>query len=352
MSDARKCTLIITNSHDITVNRVIDRLGTDRVFRLNSDLWPDYRITVAPGEFVLENPAGRRVSRPQVAKCWWRKPRSRFALKGQRTMQEAAGLSALRRLFRRAGRPAITQAERFVEEEVAYALREIKNLLWWDGRLVLVEPASYMRLGKIVQMEIARDHFPVPGWEFRAASPGATGPGRRRIVKPLGSESLGEDTWLWTTAVAEDALDRSQPWLLQDLVEASHDVTVVFVRGSVFAFALDRASLAGETVDWREVGERTTPLWRPHDLPAEVAAAVSAFMGRVGLDYGRLDFLFDGAAYWFLEVNSNGEWDWLDPDGTGGVLDRIAAELDPDGPVHPLTVRADGRVPAPGDAVT
>ena len=55
-------------------------------------------------------------------------------------------------------------------------------------------------------------------------------------------------------------LHRGTPWLLQDLVDARFDVTVVYVRGGIFAFELDRTAFTDKSVDWREVGELTTSL--------------------------------------------------------------------------------------------
>ena len=54
------------------------------------------------------------------------------------------------------------------------------------------------------------------------------------------------------------------------------------------------------------------------------------------LDYGRLDFLLADGIYWFLEVNANGEWDWLDSEGTNSVRRTIAHEIDPRTPIHPI----------------
>ena len=54
---------------------------------------------------------------------------------------------------------------------------------------------------------------------------------------------------------------------LQDLVDARFDVTVVYVRGGIFAFELDRAAFTDKSVDWREVGELD------HDLTPPGSAA-------------------------------------------------------------------------------
>ncbi len=55
------------------------------------------------------------------------------------------------------------------------------------------------------------------------------------------------------------------------------------------------------------------------------------------LHYGRFDFLQAGNTYYFLEVNPNGEWGWLDPSGDVGIVDALARELSPDTPCHPLS---------------
>lgn len=339
---ARRVTLIFTNSYDLAVNRLVRRLGGDRVFRFNVDLWPDYAIRIDEGDFLIENPTGRTVGRGDVAKLYWRKPISRFRLKGHADPAANTWRRRVADLVWRRGtaRTGPTPVERYLEEEIHYAVREIKNLLWNDGKVVLVEPAAYMRLGKLVQMERAGKYFDVPPYEFALNQKRPAHLARKRVVKSLTSERVGEETFLWTTPVDEGTLDPASPWFVQDLIEAKLDVTVACVRGRAFAFALDRSSFRGQTLDWREVGEQTTPLWGPYALPSEIEDNVLTYMHDVKLDYGRLDFLYDGARYWFLEVNANGEWDWLDPYGTAGVLEAIVAELDPDTPVHPIPISA------------
>ena len=52
-------------------------------------------------------------------------------------------------------------------------------------------------------------------------------------------------------------------------------------------------------------------------------------MKELGLQFGRLDFLQGQDGYHFLEVNSNGEWAWLDTEGRYGLLPKVAEEIDP-----------------------
>ena len=63
-------------------------------------------------------------------------------------------------------------------------------------------------------------------------------------------------------------------------------------------------------------------------------------MRRIGVHFARIDFLrrrIDGA-YVFLEVNLNGEWGWLDPDGNEGLLGKILHEIDPATPCVPCPI--------------
>lgn len=336
MSD-RRLLLILSNSYDLSANRISREIGNDRVFRFNFDLWQDYRIDIGAAGFHIANPTGFGISRAEVAKAYWRHPISRFRLQGHRPAPERFHERWLARIA--GGGPNSARAsaeERFVEAEMEYIVGEIRSLLWRDKKLVLVEPASHGRLGKLVQMEMASRYFPVPAYRVAYRADNFGDVPRQRVVKSLTSEKLGSNSFLWTTRVDESDLDKTSPWFVQDLVDAEHDVTVVHIRGRNFAFSLERAAFVDKSVDWRTVGDAVAPLWKQERLAAELDGRINQFMTETGLRYGRLDFLRKQGTLWFLEVNSNGEWGWLDPDGANGVLQALVAELHPDTPVHPI----------------
>jgi hypothetical protein len=335
--DARRLLLILTNSYDFSVGHIIRRIGTDRVFRFNSDIWQDYQIDVGVGDFRIVNPTGFSISRADVAKAYWRHPVSRFDLPGHRPQEARFYKRWLKRISGGDICPQKMSAqERFIESEIGHLVGEVRNLLWKDRKLVLVEPASRSRLGKLLEMEIASRYFQVPDYRVVYRANGFGNVSRQRVAKSLSAERLGANTFFWTTKVDESRLDKSMPWFVQDLVEAEHDVTVVHIRGRNFAFSLERVPFVHKSVDWRTVGDDVVPLWKPEALNEDHQGRINRFMDEVGLRYGRLDFLRKDGAYWFLEVNSNGEWGWLDPKGENGVLDALVAELHPDMPVYPI----------------
>jgi hypothetical protein len=241
----------------------------------------------------------------------------------------------------------MTEEDLYREEELFYALRDMINLLWAEGKLVLVEPLADLRVGKFVQLRTAERYLSVPDYTFRL---GPAGPleRRRAIVKSLTSRRVSGNAVVYATRVDERQLDPTTPWMIQEYIEASLDVTVAFVRGRLFPFALDRGAFVEQTADWRELGpDKATDAWVPHRLPGDVERGITAFMDDLGLHYGRIDMLFAKGAYYFLEVNPNGEWAWLDFEGTHGLRGAILEELDPATPCRgipvPRHIRTGGR---------
>jgi hypothetical protein len=326
--------LVYTTSYDTTVDLLIHHMGPDDVFRLNFDLWRDYKLEITPDGFRLEDPTGRIADEASIAKVLWRKP-FKTALLAAEVELEAE--------------------DRYYEEELWYAVRELVNLLWCEQKVVLVEPLADLRVGKFVQARVAAQYFTVPEFQFRRGEVSRPFAGREIVAKSLTSESVcgdGDKSVLYATRVADDELSTDVPWMVQEYVAADADVTVVCVRGRLFAFQLDRAPFLDDTIDWRELPvDMTCENWQPHELPQDVDDGIRALMRELRLDFGRLDFLVHDGRYHFLEVNPNGQWAWLDAEGKHGVLDAIVDVISPRTPCHPIPVLPGVVLPALSPAV-
>jgi len=311
--------LIYTTSFDTTIDLLLHHMGEAQCFRYNFDLWRDYKLDIGNGGFRIEDPTGRSIDDTRTRKVLYRKP---FVTKDIDAQID------------------ISDQDAYSEAELWYALREMINLLWASEKLVLVEPRADMRVGKFVQMHVARRYFNVPDYHFGLGYPGPFLGGRPTIVKSLTFESVSgknEPRVLYTTRVREEELSTDFPWMVQEYIEAKMDVTVAFVRDQLFAFELDRGPFLSRTVDWRELPvDATATMWRPHALPDQLEDAVFAFMHDLGLHFGRLDLLHDGSRYVFLEVNPNGQWGWLDSEGKHGLLEKIIAEVSPETACYPI----------------
>jgi len=310
--------LLISNSYDATADLLVSQLGKEKVFRFNFDLWNDYHFEITPKDFFISDPSGREIVNDRVGKALWRKPVSRVA-------------------YRPSSR---TDEDRYYDGEMLYAMRELANLLWLDGKIVLVEPFAELHAGKFVQLRLAAAHLQVPGYQFRLGVNSIFGENQETVVKSLTMQAVGNDEdreLLFTTKVEDRSLSPDCPWMVQHYIRAHKDITIAFVYDRLFAFELDREVFVERVVDWRELPpDWEQSDWRPHKLPEDVASRVFGFMKDMGLHFGRLDFLWRSDGYFFLEVNSNGEWGWLDPEGRHGLLPKVVEEVSPDTPLHSI----------------
>lgn len=308
-------TFIYTNSFDATSDVLIDSLGSDKVFRFNIDLWRDYKIHVTADDCYFGNPTGKSVRGCEIRKFLWRKPMR------QRRMWPDKSISP---------------RDEYFEEEIFYVMREVANRMWRAGKLVLVEPSADTRVGKFIQAEVARHYFQVPEFKFVSNVPELLSDRNCSVVKSLSSHHIDVGTVLYTTRAQEAQLDPHSPWLIQQLIEAEKDITVAFIRDRLFAFELSRLAFRDRTLDWREQQSEASEEWPVHELPAELSRGIFQFMSDLDLHYGRLDFLYRQGSYFFLEVNANGEWGWLDKHGAHGLRGKILSEISPDTDVHPV----------------
>ncbi len=305
-------TLLITNSIDYLADLLVSKLGVDNVFRFNTDLWQQYRLCVTDSDIELEDPIGRKVTESRIAKIYRRS-----------AMRASMVMPSLK----------LTDGERYAEEEVWMAWSDLVNMFWAQGKVVLIQPSSSTRSGKLHQLRIAGRYFEVPDYRFLVGREDRLRAGTESVAKSFNfkfSDGIG----FYSQKVDEGDLDPEQPWFLTDYVDADQDVTVAVVRDELFAFALDRKEFLSETIDWRRApSQYAHKAWEPTDLPSDIIEGIFAFMSDMGAHYARIDFLKKGDRYSFLEANFAGEWGWLDPDGKHGLMNKILYEIDPRTPL-------------------
>ena len=293
---------LITNSIDDTSDEIVRRVGESRVFRFNIDLWRDYEIRVDPGGFWLKDPSGRSCSSGQIKAAYVRKP----------VFNSVIDL------------PASGSQEAWLRAQISTFTQEIYNWCRDAGLVRLVEKGAQRRFGKFSQLWLAKRHFSVPLWLYAKCSEPIRF-GSPAISKPLTAEFVEDFRMLYTTCVEPELLDFHCPWLLQKRIDADADVTVVYVAGKCFSFSLDRRLFEG--VDWRKhINNQSLP-WQRCALATADEDAIRNYMREAHLDFGRFDFLLEGKTMHFLEVNPNGQWAWLDENGTDGVFDAVVVEL-------------------------
>src|SRR5436305_349052 len=162
MSARLPLTLLITNSIDYAADLLVSKLGSDRVFRYNTDLWRDYALYCTGAGIEISDPTGRSVTDAEIAKVYRR--------------------SSMRRsvLFPRSD---LSDLERYGEEEVHAAWADLLNIFWQQGKVVLSQPLGTLRSGKLQQLRVAPKYFPIAPYRFVLNRGDKLRPGTRSVCK-------------------------------------------------------------------------------------------------------------------------------------------------------------------------
>jgi len=311
MADRPRVTLLISNSIDYAADLLVSRLGSNRVFRYNTDLWREYALSFSPAGIEISDPTGRTATDADIAKVY-----RRSSMRGSVLFPQTR----------------LSDLERYAEEEVHAAWADLFNIFWEQGKIVLSQPLGTLRSGKLQQLAIAPKYFEITPYSFLFNRPDRLRAGTVSVCKSFNFK-YADGIGFYSSKVDEGDLDPAQPWFLTEFVDATHDVTVAVVRDELFAFELDRSVFIDETIDWRQSPVRHAHRgWKRVDVPAALQAGIFGFMAEVGQHFARIDFLRNGARHVFREANYNGEWGWLDPDSTEGLMAKIVHEIDPETP--------------------
>jgi glutathione synthase/RimK-type ligase-like ATP-grasp enzyme len=132
------------------------------------------------------------------------------------------------------------------------------------------------------------------------------------IWKKEGSGALAvtETFEISAEALPEDEVLTYAPAIYQEKIVKVFDVRMVVLGTTVYSYSLHTPNRA---LDWRqEVAQGHVGL-EEIATPADVETAVLEFSREAGIEFGSFDFAVDpDGAWWFLEVNEEGQFLWLD----------------------------------------
>jgi glutathione synthase/RimK-type ligase-like ATP-grasp enzyme len=157
--------------------------------------------------------------------------------------------------------------------------------------------------------------------------------GRRCCTKNLESvhvliegEAKARLTQLFEPEQAEELTGLPMcPMIFQEYVEKICEYRVTVVGSEVYACRIDSQCAGGETaIDWRNYNIPRTPHLAV-ELPACLSLKLTALVRELGLVYGAVDLVENrDHEILFLEVNSMGQWLWIE-DLTGLPISQAIA---------------------------
>lgn len=297
---AEKSTVLVaTEANDITADMVIahlNRRGTP-VARfdpadIGADLTVSARFGTCPASEAGQlRTASRTVRLDQVCSVYWRRPvwptfdflpqaDARFA-----SAQVRYGLGGVLYSLRSclwANHPLRNAAADYKPAQLALA-----------HRMGLKVPPTLVTNDPDVARRFIREHKHVINKTLRWTPYERNGVALTTWAEPVGVEDLDD-----TVCVV--------PHLFQAQVDKEADLRVLIVGRRVFAVRIDSGLL-----DWRKDYGALT--YSVVDLPDHLEKVLLAYLDHLGLVSGSFDLALgrDGEHYW-LELNPNGQWGWLE----------------------------------------
>lgn len=203
-----------------------------------------------------------------------------------------------------------------------YACLEALELI--DGVRWINPPAANDRMeSKLRQLRLATElGFSIPrtlvsnsGNEIRAFCRSENG---RVVAKALYApliEEPDQDFFIFSNVVTQENLMDDgalsvAPSIFQQVLSPKTDYRVTVVGRSVFPVRVVSNASGDEALDWRT---RESELrFEICKLPQHIEDSCREYVAKAGLIFGALDLVEHSGEFYFLEINPNGEWGWLE----------------------------------------
>jgi glutathione synthase/RimK-type ligase-like ATP-grasp enzyme len=294
--------LLVTNRRDITIDYIVAELKRRQrpFFRLNTEDLPSARCTMAalPKNAWTLSFEGRILQGAEVRAAYFRRPAppaGNLAISdnGERDYAGAEWGYLLKSLYARLeGLWLNSPMEIFAAEDKPKQLMLASEIGFNVPQALVTNDIDSVR--KVVQAG------PAIGKPLRQALINGD---QERVIFTTRLESVYDSD--------EDAIALA-PFIVQTEIVKKYDVRVTVVGLQVFATAIRSQEHDETTVDWRK-GSRPDLKHERIELPREVEDQCLTLMKRLNLRYGAIDLICDQQGkLWFLEINPNGQWAWIE----------------------------------------
>ncbi len=298
--------LIITNKADVTTDFIVKRLTEIKVpfYRLNTEDLLKKNIL----NFDFDNNSFSLIDLEKklsidllkVKSVYFRRPQMPEVLLGDK----------------------LTTGEiEFVRTELAYTLEGLYKVLrgsFWISSVDAIREAE----NKIYQLQLAKSigfkippslitNDPIVATQFNA--------NHTTIIKPIKSGLLDDsdgDKVIFTSKVkdfeAESNRIKACSTYFQKFIDKAADIRVTVVGDKTFPALIESQEFSETQVDWRR-GENIKLNYKKIVLPEHIELLCLLLTRKLRLKFGAIDLVIDKLGnYYFLEINPNGQWAWIE----------------------------------------
>ncbi|GFP34329.1 hypothetical protein HKBW3S43_00122 [Candidatus Hakubella thermalkaliphila] len=311
--------LIISNKYDLSVDYIIEilRKHNDSFLRLNTEDIVNFRFKAEfpEGKLQIISPDGRKIQGKSIKSIWFRRPGKPF---------ENEDLPSPTKEF------IYNQWHSFI-----LGLTTIEGIKWINNPF-----ANYRAESKMLQLKIARDcSFRIPQTlitsDKKELETFFKWRGEKAVVKALDAPLIEEEekSYFIFSNVLEDisSIEESEvsitPFIVQELIEPKTDVRVTVVEHKTLAAKVSLKGCASSMLDWRACKDINLVKFEPFELPEKIANLCVRLVKKLGLRFAAIDLVQRGDDFYFLEINPNGEWGWLQKRAGLPIAKEIARAL-------------------------
>ncbi|PQA90602.1 MvdC family ATP-grasp ribosomal peptide maturase [Chryseobacterium shigense] len=308
--------LCITHSKDFyNIDIFFEYLTSKNIpyFRLNSDRMNHFqKISVNPDSFELTDEFGNTVHSKDIKGVWHRKA---WAISTPDELDEE-----YRKVFL-SGYANLRYNLITVLENVPW-INPFENERKIDGSKMLQLKVAKENKLTVPQTIFSNDEEKIIAFFHECCAGKAVAKLHSLTAKTMNGENI-----ISTMIIEEDTLEHISditycPMIFQPYIDKQYELRIVYIAGEFFTGKINNS----EEADWR-VGKGDYS-WSSYDLPEDVRTGLASMMKEMGLYIGAIDMIRgkDGA-YYFLEVNPQGEWGMLQNELGFPIAERIADNL-------------------------
>ncbi len=295
---------IITRKDDVHADLVIKKLEEIKAdfFRLNTECIYNYELILSPVSARIRNfLTGRELLLNNVKSVYLRR----------RSLPEGLNLDE--------------QYHSFVDQEWTRFQRNIWSYL--EDRFWISPPSAIdIASDKLKQLRVARNvGFLVPETIFTNSLAEIITLQKKYgkcIYKPHdgGFLSPKSDKAIYASIIEENITSFSEmeerlkicPGIFQPYIEKAYELRVTVVGKKVFAAKIDSQKSEKTKIDWRRYDFKNVP-HSTEKIPQAEEQKCIEIVEKLGLKFGAIDMIVTPKSeFYFLEINANGQWAWIE----------------------------------------
>lgn len=278
--------LIITCSYDKTIDYIIEKNKYRAIFfRFNVDLFADYGITISNSYWEISY-RNNTINSNTTLSIYYRKP----------TFPDTSDFAP--------------EYRRIINSDILAIIDGLANSF---SGVVLTKPYLLRQAeNKIFQLIYAKSHSILMPKSFIGNNDYWKCINDQRIIKPISVGKIETSSGIaiiQTNLMHEnDSYDSPEltPVYIQEYIKKSFEVRITVVDDDFFAVKI----VSDNMIDWRAGNNNQYEII---DIPIEIKKCIKMMMKDFQLRFGAIDYIVDVDGKWyFLEINPNGQRQWLE----------------------------------------